>query len=142
MAKTPRKLARSQLPMAKLQPSPPSVLLGRPGCLTSQTLLKHGKDCSSRGGEIRPLSGCHHAVRVCFFGCWPARHVDSRETRLSENPEVQSELDPRMLEAKGCSNIVWLLYILTWEKTLKIRDLDKCCPGCGRSPEAYWSAGQ
>lgn len=71
-----------------------------------------------------------------------AWHVDSRETRLAENPEVQSELDPRCYRLRDGQTLAWLLCILAWEEASKIRDLDKCCTGCGRSPEAHWSTGQ
>lgn len=93
--------------MAKLQTSPHFVLLGLPGCLTSQTLLKHGEDYSSRkDDDIRPLSGgteWHHAVLICFSGSWPGMLIAGRQ-RLPENPEIQSELDSPLPEAQGCSN--------------------------------------
>lgn len=48
-----------------------------------------------------------------------ARHVDSRETRLAENPEVQSELDPRCWRLRDVQALAWLFIHLGLGRGLK-----------------------
>lgn len=71
------------------------------------------------------------SVLLLWILAW---HVDSWKTRLADNLEIQSELDPSCQRLRDVQTLTWLLYILAWEEASKIRDLDTCCTGCGGSP--------